>query len=155
MRSRLLRNATYPPHHTASSHPFSAPQEFKALERRHDCNEEWDAQRPLEHTVETLDDPLLRRAFAVKVATERLPVFPFSGLLKGRKGHKTHRFENGGTTQTRKTGKREVVLLHSLLQTLYLLEVCRALAVAILRPALSPVHRQQCAPCFLHVCVSV
>jgi hypothetical protein len=39
------------------------------------------------------------RAFAVKVATKRLPVFPFSGLLKGSKGHKTHRFENGGTNQ--------------------------------------------------------
>jgi len=40
------------------------------------------------------------RAFAVKVATKRLSVFPFSGLLKGCKGHKTHRFENGGTNQT-------------------------------------------------------
>ena len=51
------------------------------------------------------------KAFAVKVATKRLPVFPFSGLLKGCKGHKRHRFENGGTNQIRKTGKREVVLL--------------------------------------------
>ena len=59
-----------------------------------------------------------RRAFAVKVATKRLPVFPFSGLLKGCEGHKTHRFENGGTNQIRKTGKREVVLL-PLPQTLY------------------------------------
>ena len=46
------------------------------------------------------------RAFAVKVVPKRLPVFPFSGLLKGCKGHKTHRFENGGTNQIRKTGKR-------------------------------------------------
>ena len=38
------------------------------------------------------------RAFAVKVVPKRLPVFPFSGLLKGCKGHKTHRFENGGTS---------------------------------------------------------
>ena len=59
------------------------------------------------------------RAFAVEVATERLPVVPFSGLLKGCKGHKTHRFENGGTNQIRKTGKRQVILLHPLPQTLY------------------------------------
>jgi hypothetical protein len=60
----------------------------------------------------------LARAFAVKVEGKRLPVFPFSGLLKGCKGHKTHRFENGGTDQIRKTGKREVVLLQPLPQTL-------------------------------------
>ena len=60
-----------------------------------------------------------RRAFAVKVAAKRLPVFPFSGLLKGCKGHETHRFENGGTNQIRKTGKREVVFLQPLPQTLY------------------------------------
>ena len=59
------------------------------------------------------------RAFAVKVAPKRLPVFPFSGLLKGCKGHQTHRFENGGTNQIRKMGKREVVLLQPLPQTLY------------------------------------
>ena len=58
------------------------------------------------------------RAFAVKVVPQRLPVFPFSGPLKGCKGHKTHRFENGGTNQIRKTGKREVVLGQPLLQTL-------------------------------------
>ena len=46
------------------------------------------------------------RAFAVKVVRKRLPVSPFSGLLKGCKGHKTHRFENGGTHQIRKTGSR-------------------------------------------------
>ena len=57
-------------------------------------------------------------AFAVKVATKRLPDFPFSGLLKGWKGHNTHLFENGGTNQIRKTGKREVVLLQPLPQTL-------------------------------------
>jgi len=60
------------------------------------------------------------RAFAVKVATKRLPASPFSGLLKGCKGHKTHRFENGGTNQVRKTGNREVVLLQPLPQTLYI-----------------------------------
>ena len=60
-----------------------------------------------------------RRAFAVKVVPKRLPVFPFSGLLKGCKGHKTHRFENDGTNQIRKTGKREVVLVQPLPQTLY------------------------------------
>ena len=59
------------------------------------------------------------RAFAVKVATKRLPVFPFSELLKGCKGHKTHRFEHGGKNQIRKTGKREVVVLQPLPQTLY------------------------------------
>jgi hypothetical protein len=59
------------------------------------------------------------RAFAVKVAAKRLPVFPSSGLLKGCKGHKMHRFENGGTYQIRKTGKREVVLLQPLPHTLY------------------------------------
>jgi hypothetical protein len=58
------------------------------------------------------------RAFAVKVEGKRLPVSPFSGLLKGCKGHKTHCFENGGTNQIRKTGKREVVFLQPLPQTL-------------------------------------
>ena len=46
---------------------------------------------------------------------------PESGPLKGCKGHKTHRFENGGTHQIRKTGKREVVLSQPLPQTL---QVC-------------------------------
>ena len=46
------------------------------------------------------------RAFAVKVAAKRLPVFPFSGLLKGCKGRKTHRFESDGTNQIWKTGSR-------------------------------------------------
>ena len=59
------------------------------------------------------------RAFAVKVEGKQLPVFPFSGLLKGCTGHKTHRFENAGTNQIRKTGKREVVFLQLLPQTLY------------------------------------
>ena len=59
------------------------------------------------------------RAFAVKVATKRLPVFPFPRLLEGCKGHQTHRFENGGTNQIRKMGKREVVFLQPLPQTLY------------------------------------
>jgi hypothetical protein len=59
------------------------------------------------------------RAFAVKVEGKRLPVFPFSGLLKGCTGHKTHRFENAGTNQIQKTGKREVVFLLPLPQTLY------------------------------------
>ena len=59
------------------------------------------------------------RAFAVKVEGKRLPVSPFSGLLKGCKDHKTHRFENGGTNQIRKTGKREVVFRQPLPQTLY------------------------------------
>jgi hypothetical protein len=59
------------------------------------------------------------RAFAVKVEGKRLPVSPFSGLLKGCKGRKTHRFENGGTNQIRKTGKQEVVFLQPLPQTLY------------------------------------
>ena len=47
-----------------------------------------------------------RRAFAVKVEGKRLPVSPFSRLLKGCKGHKTHRSENGGTNQIRETWKR-------------------------------------------------
>ena len=59
------------------------------------------------------------RAFAVKVVRKRLSVSPFSGLLKGCKGHKTHRFENGGTNQIPKTGKREVVFHQPLPQTLY------------------------------------
>ena len=59
------------------------------------------------------------RAFTVKVEGKRLPVSPFSGLLKGCKGHKTHRFENCGTNQIRKTGKREVDFLQPLPQTLY------------------------------------
>ena len=62
------------------------------------------------------------RAFAVKVEGKRLPVFPFSGLLKGCKGHKTQRFENGGTNQIRKMENREVVFLQPLPQTLYRLK---------------------------------
>ena len=53
------------------------------------------------------------RVFAVKVDSKRLPVFLFSGILKGCKGHKTHRFEIRGTDQLRKTGKREVVFVSS------------------------------------------
>ena len=59
------------------------------------------------------------RACAVKVDTRRLPVFLFFGLLNGCKGHKTHRFENRGANQLRKTGNREVVLCQPLPQTLY------------------------------------
>ena len=40
-------------------------------------------------------------------------------LLKDCKGHKTHRFENGGTNQIRKPKKRDVVLGQPLPQTLY------------------------------------
>ena len=71
------------------------------------------AERSLTHTLAHL------REFAVKVVPKRLPVSPFSGLLKGCKGHKTHRFENGGTNQIRKTGKQEVVFGQPLPQTLY------------------------------------
>ena len=60
------------------------------------------------------------RAIPVKVAAKPLPVFPFSGLLEGCKSHKTHRFENGGTNQIRKKGKREAVLLQPLPESLYL-----------------------------------
>jgi len=60
----------------------------------------------------------IHRAIAVKVAAKRLPVSPFSGLVKGCKGHKMHRFENGGTNQIRKTGKREIVWLQPLPQSL-------------------------------------
>jgi hypothetical protein len=57
--------------------------------------------------------------FAVTVDAKGLPVFLFPGPLKGCKGHKTHRFENRGTNQLRKTGKQEVVLCQPLPQTLY------------------------------------
>ena len=50
--------------------------------------------------------------------TSRLPI---SGLLKGCKVHKTHRFERGGTNQIRKMGKREVFVLQLLPQTLLLM----------------------------------
>ena len=68
------------------------------------------------------------RAIPVKVAAKRLPVFPFSRPLKGCKGHNTHRFESGGTNQIRKTGKREVVFLQPLPQTLYMYDkwFCKA-----------------------------
>ena len=46
------------------------------------------------------------------------PISPFSGFFKGCKGHKTHRFENGGTNQVGNTGKREVVFGQPLPQTL-------------------------------------
>ena len=55
-----------------------------------------------EKLSKTLVNLRARRAIAVKVVRKRLPVSPFSGLLKGCKGHKTHRFENGGTNQTPK-----------------------------------------------------
>ena len=48
------------------------------------------------------------RAFAVMVHPSLTSDFPVFRLLKGFKGHKTHRFENGGTNQLRKPGKREV-----------------------------------------------
>jgi hypothetical protein len=63
-------------------------------------------------------DAVHARAFAVKVDTKRLPDFLFSGLFKDFQGHKTHRFENGGTNQLRKAGKREVFLSQPLPQTL-------------------------------------
>ena len=47
--------------------------------------------------VSGFPDDQIVRALAVKVATKLLPVFPFSGLLKGCKGHQMHCFENGGT----------------------------------------------------------
>jgi hypothetical protein len=60
-----------------------------------------------------------RRAFAVKVATKRLPVSPFSGF------NLYHHFRNDAfydlynLLKVQKTGKREVVLLQPLPQTLY------------------------------------
>ena len=59
------------------------------------------------------------RAFAVKVAARRLPVFPFSGF------DLYHHFRNDAIydlynlLKVLKTGKREVVLLQPLPQTLY------------------------------------
>jgi len=59
------------------------------------------------------------RAFAVKVATNRLPVFPFSGF------DLYHHFRNDAfddpytLLKVRETEKREVVLLQPLPQTLY------------------------------------
>ena len=59
------------------------------------------------------------RAFAVKVAAKRLPVFLFSGF------DVYHHFRNDAfydlynLVKVRKTGKREVVLLQPLPQTLY------------------------------------
>ena len=61
----------------------------------------------------------IRRAFAVKVATKRHPVFPFSGF------DLYHHFRNDASVdlynllEVLKTGKREVVLLQPLPQTLY------------------------------------
>jgi hypothetical protein len=58
------------------------------------------------------------RAFAVKVAAKRLPVFPFSGF------DLFHHFRNDAfydlynLFKVRKTGKREVVWLQTLPQTL-------------------------------------
>ena len=63
------------------------------------------------------------------------------GLLKGCKGHKTHRFENGGTNQIRKTGSREVVLLQPLPQTLYAIDGC--FGDLIVRPYLKTHVRAQ------------
>ena len=83
-----------------------------SLTRREDAPI-WDRPKLVHHRT------YFSRAFAVKVVPKRLPVFPFYGLLKGCKGHKTHLFENGGTNQIRKTGKREVVFLQPLPQTLY------------------------------------
>ena len=60
------------------------------------------------------------RAFAVKVEGKRLPVFPFSGF------DLYHHFRNDAfydlynLLKVRKTGKREVVFLQPLPQTLYL-----------------------------------
>jgi len=90
---------------------------FAALPLRQTSREE-----RLNAHVEPLSTKVtVARAFAVKVEGKRLPVSPFSRLLKGCKGHETRRFEHGGTNQIRKTGKREVVSLQPLPQTLYLL----------------------------------
>ena len=62
------------------------------------------------------------RAFAVKVAPTRLPVFPFSGF------DLYHHFRNDAfygiynLLKVQKTGKREVVLGQPLPQTLYFIE---------------------------------
>ena len=59
------------------------------------------------------------RAFAVKVAAKRLPVSPFSGF------DLYHHFRNDtfydlyNLSKVRKTGKREVVLLQPLPESLY------------------------------------
>ena len=79
--------------------------------------EDWDGDYEAERAAKLRKNQVCR-AFAVKVIPKRLPVFLFSGLLKDFKGHKTHRFENGGTDQIRKTGKRDVVLGQPLPQTL-------------------------------------
>ena len=76
----------------------------------------WDGMRGRECNVAV--SGWIGRASAVKVDTKQLPDFLFSGLLKGCKGHKTHHFENRGTNQLWKTGKREVVLCQPLPQTL-------------------------------------
>ena len=82
------------------------------------------------------------RAFAVKVDSKRLPDFLFSGILKGRKGHNTHRCEIRGTNQLRKTGKQEVVLCRPLPQTLSV----GTLTVSVMQTPYTPNH----SPCIPH-----
>ena len=62
-----------------------------------------------------------------------------SGLCKGCKGHRTHRFENRGTNQLRKRGKREVVLCQPLPQTLYVPRLTKSVSRRIYEFALSEV----------------
>ena len=59
------------------------------------------------------------RAFAVKVATKRLPDFPFSGFDLYHHFQKDAFYDLYTLLKARKTGKREVVLLQPLPQTLY------------------------------------
>ena len=59
------------------------------------------------------------RAFAVKVAAKRLPIFPFSGFDLYHHVRNDAFYDLYNLSKVRETGKREVVLLQPLPQTLY------------------------------------
>ena len=63
---------------------------------------------------------ILIRALAVKVATKRLPVFPFSGFDLYHQFRNDAFYDLYNLLKVRKTAKWEVVLLHPLPQTLYI-----------------------------------
>ena len=123
--TNLLRPGSFPLRtgRICTANPESQLWNSPSIRERQKVSEEGSHLRlinfvSLNSRLESSKEEKKDRAFAVKVEGKRLPVFRFSGLLNGFKGHETHRFENGGTYQIRKTGKRKVVFLQPLPQTL-------------------------------------
>ena len=66
----------------------------------------------------------MHRAIPVKVAAKRLPVFPFPGFDLYHHLRNDAFYDLYNLLKVRKTGKREVVFLQPLPQTLYVVPFC-------------------------------